>query len=235
MKSKNPFSNIIRPPIRRLFYTIRRLFYKFNENKFLLTVSGVVHVGANTGQERQVYSDFGLSVVWIEPIQEAFDELYNNIKTFKNQVAFKNLITDTENKDYNFHITNNNGQSSSIFELDQHKLMFPNVTHSKTITLKSMTLFTFFEKNQLDINKYQALILDTQGSELLVLKGSLPILKKFTFIKLEVADFEAYKGCCQLKEVNNFMIENGFKEFTRKLMSSGGVGNYYEIVYKKQS
>jgi hypothetical protein len=38
------------------------------QSRFLRDVTGVIHVGANTGQERFLYRLFGLNVIWIEPI-----------------------------------------------------------------------------------------------------------------------------------------------------------------------
>ena len=35
---------------------------------YLKRVTGVIHVGANAGQERELYASFHLDVVWIEPI-----------------------------------------------------------------------------------------------------------------------------------------------------------------------
>lgn len=36
---------------------------------------GVVHVGANLGQERELYEHYGLNVLWVEPIPEVFEQL----------------------------------------------------------------------------------------------------------------------------------------------------------------
>jgi hypothetical protein len=154
----------------------------------------------------------------------------------KNQLAIKALVTDTDNKEYEFHIANNCGASSSILELKHHKEIWPDVNYTATVRLKSITLTSLFEKEQLDSRKYQALIMDTQGSEQLVLKGSIPLLKHFRFIKTEVPDFESYERCCQLEEINAFMNEHGFHEFTRtKFADRAQGGSYYDVVYKRGS
>ena len=57
---------------------IKSLFQK-NPDKLLKKVRGVIHVGANTGQEIQLYVKYGLSVVWIEPIPEVFETLKSNL------------------------------------------------------------------------------------------------------------------------------------------------------------
>ena len=92
------------------------------------------------------------------------------------------------------------------------------------------------ENNNIPIDKYQALIVDTQGSELLVLKGAGNLLRKFKYIKVEVADFESYAGCCQVSDIERFLKFSGFKEFCReKLTSSKNGGSYYDILYKRKS
>ena len=54
---------------------------------FLRECRGVIHVGANTGRERDVYKKHGLRVLWIEANPEAFKVLFENIKNYKNQKA----------------------------------------------------------------------------------------------------------------------------------------------------
>jgi FkbM family methyltransferase len=204
-----------------------------NPDKFLKDISGVVHIGANIGQERERYNNYGLSVIWVEPIPDVYERLKENIKAYNNQLAFQALITDVDDNQYEFHIANNDGASSSIYELKHHKDIWPGINYQKSISIKSTTLTSLFEKKSIDMTKYQALIMDTQGSELLVLKGSIPILNRFDYIKTEVADFESYEGCCQLPEIIDFMTEHGFIEYSRnEFAHRTGGGSYYDIIFK---
>ena len=74
-------------------------------NRFLKHVSGVVHVGANAGQERELYKSHGLSVVWVEPIPEIFAKLDANLQGYTNQRRFQALVTDVDNMEFEFHVT----------------------------------------------------------------------------------------------------------------------------------
>ena len=114
------------------------------------------------------------------------------------------MVTDRENAEYHFHLANNNGASSSILDFNLHKDIWPDVTFEKSINLFSKTLPTLLKDNNVTLEDYNMLAIDTQGSELLVLQGSIPILHNFLYIKTEVPDFEAYKGCCQLKDLKLF-------------------------------
>src|SRR5258706_14301542 len=86
------------------------------DDSFLCRVPGVVHVGANSGQERDVYRDLGLRVLWIEAINEVFDEFVRNIAGHTKQKSLCELLTDRDGAEYQFNIANNNGASSSIYQ-----------------------------------------------------------------------------------------------------------------------
>jgi len=203
-------------------------------DRFLRRVSGVIHVGANTGQEREHYDMYDLRVIWIEPIPEVYKTLVANLEGFRDQRAIQSLVTDRDDEEYEFHIANNYGASSSILDLKDHKDMYPDVTFTATVLLRSTTLSSLLQRERIDPSEYQALILDTQGSELLVLKGAAPVLRNFKYIKIEVPDFEAYAGCCQLADINSFMEQHGYREFSRHVIESRpDSGNYYDVTYTR--
>lgn len=207
---------------------------KININNFLHEACGVVHVGASIGQERDLYASHGLSVLWIEPIQEIFNILSDKIRPYKNQIAVQALVTDVDGKDYSFNISNNAGKSSSIFELNQHKDIWPKIAYQSKRNITSTTLSTVFKTRQIQEECYNTLIMDTQGSELLVLQGAIPILRNFKFIKTEAADFESYVGNCYLRDINSFMNEYGYTEMCRETQKLKGDGrNYYDVVYRR--
>ena len=206
------------------------------DDKFLKDISGVIHIGANYGQEKGSYRNNDLDVVWVEPIPEIFSELEKGLKNYPKQKAYQELVTDVDGKEYDFKVANNKGASSSILDLKEHKDMWPDIKYEKSLKIKSTTLSTLVTKYNIDLDKYQALIMDTQGSELLVLAGALPILNQFKYIKTEVSDFEAYANCCQLKDVDAFMKTHGFQELSkRKFATREAGGSYYDVIYHKEA
>jgi FkbM family methyltransferase len=204
------------------------------EHSYLRKVRGIIHVGANEGQERDLYAAFGLNVIWIEPIREVFQVLRDNISELQTQRALNYLVTDEDGKEYEFHIANNGGSSSSILDLSQHKEMWPGITYTSTVTLKGITLTRIFEVEHLDIGQFDALVLDTQGSEYNILMGATELLANFEFIKVEVPDFDSYKGCCQIGQLSEFMLSQGFREHIRvPFMHVPEVGTYFDVIYKR--
>jgi FkbM family methyltransferase len=207
-----------------------------DDYRFLRKVSGVIHVGANTGQERNIYDKYSLHVIWIEPIPEIFDRLKINIEFHTRQSALQYLVTDQDGVEYDFFVSNNDGASSSILELKLHKDIWPQVIYDKKITLRSITLATLLRKEKINTRHYDALIIDTQGSELLVLKGAVPFLHIFKFIRVEAADFESYAGCCQLHEIKEFVTKHGFQEISRhKFAEYSKGGSYFDVLYGRKT
>lgn len=203
-------------------------------NRFLHHVSGVIHVGANAGHERDAYAALGLRVLWVEPIPEVFQKLERRLRGHDRQRALQALVTDVDDREYVFNVSSNHGASSSIFPLARHRELWPGVDYTSTITITSTTLPTLLARAGEDPRRYQALVLDTQGSELLVLRGATPILSAVRFVKTEVADFESYAGGCLLHEMEDFFRDHGFREFSRnRFAGRAGIGNYYDIVYRR--
>jgi len=150
----------IKTILRRASSWLRR-----DTNGFLKKVSGVIHVGANTGQERDLYQRHGLRVVWVEPIPEVFEVLKANIESHPLQSAIQSLVTDKDDEEYEFYVSNYDGLSSSILQLKLHKDIWPDVRFTRTLVLRSTTLPSLLQRERINVNDYDALIMDTQGSE----------------------------------------------------------------------
>ena len=165
--------------------------------RFLKDCSGVIHVGANSGQERHLYAQHRLPVIWIEPLDAAFKSLLMNIRNLPDQTAIKALVTDRDGDRHILHIASNDGASSSILDFNQVNDIWPDIHYVDKVEVQSSTLPTALAGT--DWTACNALVLDTQGTELLILKGAEPILKHFKYIKTEAADFELYKDCCHRK------------------------------------
>jgi hypothetical protein len=110
--------------------------------------------------------------------------------------------------------------------------VWPKVDYTRTIKLTSTTLATLLAREGIDGSLYDALVMDTQGSELLVLKGAESALARFKFVKTEVPDFEAYLGCARLADIEAFLTARGYRELVRHCFAQRvGGGRYYDVVY----
>jgi len=68
-----------------LFRSKNKISRLKDPNSFLNNVSGIIHVGANSGQERGEYSLYSLDVLWVEPIPEVFKKLKKILKNIPNK------------------------------------------------------------------------------------------------------------------------------------------------------
>jgi FkbM family methyltransferase len=200
-------------------------------NAFLRQASGVIHVGANTGQERQLYDDFGLRVLWVEPIPEVFQELVANIGGYPKQMAKQALVTDADGQLCKFHVANNGGASSSMLDLHEHRDIWPDIDFCADIELTSVTLDTLVA----DLDEaYDALIMDTQGTELFVLRGATNTLKGMRYIMVEAADFEAYRDCATVDQIGDFLTPLGYALVRKELIAARSAGGaYYDLLFRR--
>jgi hypothetical protein len=99
--------------------------------------------------------------------------------------------------------------------------------------MRSSTLPSALSAAGVDLSKYDALILDTQGSELMALEGAKPILDGFRYIQVEAADFESYRGGALVREIANFLHAHDFFLKHKQLFARHrGGGGYYELLFK---
>lgn len=219
---------------KKLEKFVRRGVGRKRLDDFLFSVQGVVHVGAHTGQERTLYSEYGLRVLWVEANAELFNELVANLVSYPKQRAIRALVTDQDDVEYDFGISSNKGQSSSVLPLARHREMWPGVEYAENRRMRGITLQSLFRRERLSPRDYQALVMDVQGAELMVLKGAGDLLRDFRFIKAEAADFESYAGGAQLDDLQAYLRNAGFAEMRRrKFAHSPAVGTYWDVVWKR--
>lgn len=200
------------------------MLIKFNEIKKILdekkiTITGVFHIGAHECEEMSCYKELGLSendIVWIDAIDEkVMESKKRNIPN-----VYQAVITDKDDDTVTFNITNN-VQSSSILEFGTHQIEHPSVRFVKTEQLKTITVNTFFERNQLDGSKYNFWNFDIQGAELIALKGSTKYIESVKVLYLEVNEKELYKNCGLIGDMDNFLMVYGFKRVMTEMTRHG--------------
>ena len=209
---------------------------RYNPHYFLREITGLIHVGAHVGQERKMYAKWDLNVLWVEAAPDIFAKLCENIGTYPSQTAANCLLTDRDDAEYVFHIANNYGESSSILELHDHKKIWPEVRFERDVKLRSITLDSLLVKLNKSITDYQALVMDTQGSELLVLKGAASSLRFLKFVKVEAWDFEAYLGCPKVTDVVDYLNEYNFQIIRQDKFPQpvSDKGQCYELLFRKK-
>lgn len=190
---------------------------------FKLNVKGVLHVGAHKCEEQDVYLNFtsNENIYWVEAIDFLVEE---NLKQNSQLNIINECIGDVDGKDVTFKISNNT-LSSSILELGEHKNLHPQVSFIKVLDKKTKTLKTILEENKIE-DKFNLLVLDLQGAELLALKGLDNLLNNFDYIYTEVNEKEIYIDCVLLKDLDIYLSNLGFERKYLNTLNSYGNALY---------
>ncbi len=184
-----------------------------------INIEGVFHVGAHECEELLFYNSFGVKnedIVWIDAMESKVNDATN--RGIPN--VYNALITDKDDEDIYFNVSNNI-QSSSILEFGTHSQEHPWIVYTDKILKKSITVDTFFEKNDLDASKYNFWNFDIQGAELIALKGATKSLQYAKALYLEVNEKELYKGCALIDEIDDFLSKHNFKRVLTKITQHG--------------
>jgi FkbM family methyltransferase len=201
----------------------------------------VIHVGGHYGEEAKDYHDNGIKKsLWIEANPDCISELNLALAPYPNTFILNACVSDTDGQEINLNISNNEGQSSSILELEYHKIAHKEVfyTHSiPVVTSKLDTKINQFERLIKDVEpnfKWNNIFLnaDIQGAELLMLKGATELLSNPNLIclYLEVNQKELYKGCGLVEEIDEFLRPYKFYRVETKWCGETGWG---DAVYLK--
>tara|TARA_R100001377_G_C3192705_1_gene111280 strand:- start:88 stop:747 length:660 start_codon:yes stop_codon:yes gene_type:complete len=169
--------------------------------------TSVLDVGAHTGQfygwTKRVWP---YSVVWMIEANHLHTTTLSNLTKGKNDEFLIAALGDEE-REVTFYTRSDkpHTEGNSYYE-EVNYWDIQHLVQKNKMTLQRLDdLFT--DETTFDIIK-----LDTQGSELDILKGGENLCKRASIIILEVAYLEYNKGAPNSDEVINFMKDYGFEE-----------------------
>ena len=175
---------------------------------FLIQSSGILHIGAHTGQESNYYASLGKPVFWLEANPNTFENLKANVSAYSNQMARNVLVDRICNESSIFYLASNDSESSSIYELADNPI-WQGLSNVGTITLPSHTLDCILKDE--DISNLDYWVLDVQGGELAVLEGAKKSLLKYcSYLQIEVSQAEFYRGGAQYAQIRDYLARESF-------------------------
>jgi len=196
--------------------------------KYKLDVKGVLHIGAHLAEECGSYYENGVQkTIWIEANPYFINHIKVNISKYNNTLVFNECISDVDDVEVTFNLSNNNGMSSSLLQLEHHKIAHPEVVFVHEIKTKTKRIDTLFLENNLRIEDYNFVTMDIQGAEGLALKGFGDMLNNVDYLFLEVNEKELYKGCMLLPEMCEYLIHFGFNLLEKQMWGDAGWGDAF--------
>jgi len=174
-----------------------------------LNIKGVLQIGAHFGEEHDTYIRLGIkNIVYVEPCKPAYNKLLERFKDGSEaDILIWNVACGEEYGEMEMFVSHNNeGQSNSLLKPKLHLQQHPEVV----FTDKEKVLVVPLDSLDIDMSKYNMLMMDVQGAEGLVLKGARETLKHIDIIYTEVNNGATYEGNMETDEMDAFLKEYGF-------------------------
>ncbi len=175
---------------------------------------GVVHVGADVGQEVAQYFSYGFeNIILIEANPDCYQILVSKFGSDPRIRIFNFAICDKEGT-VDFHIhTSRSGSTepASILPMKRFKEIVKTLHTTKTIQVPAITLDALFEKHQIAFAAYNFINIDIQGAELLAFRGAEKLLSSVDVIVSEVNVVEMYENGALEDDVVRFLDQKGFE------------------------
>ena len=202
---------------------------KLLEQGFGIRPKGIVHVGANIGQEVPVFRDSGARpVVLVEPLADAFAQLERAVGTTPGFYPVQACLSDTADRKVDFHVASNGGQSSSYLPPAEHMKIAPGVSFDRIETMTTdtldRTLARLSREHGLDPASFDYIGLDTQGAEMDIRRGAPEAVRTAKYVYTEVNFENLYAGDTGLYDAIALMRGWGF-DLYHLAMSGRGWGD----------
>lgn len=207
------------PPDKPSFHSIQWMMETFN-----LDVKGkdIIHVGAHKALEAYIYFGLGARhVSWFECNPFVMKDLCENLQNYADHgyssSIYNHAAWDEDDKELDFFFYNSKEDgTSSLLEPGTILHSIPETKYLgasiKVDTIKLDTLFnnTHCERFSRNLGMMN---IDTQGSELHVLKGSMELLRRdsLKYIICEASYEELYSGSALIEDIDEFLEDFGFK------------------------
>ena len=172
-------------------------------NDYLISIqssnpNGILDIGANVGE----FSLFckriwpSADILMIEGNDNCEDDL------IRTNLPYKIALLGNINKKVNFYINKENMKctGSSYYKEVTHHYDDPIIIEKDLVRLDDITS-----------DKFDIIKIDTQGSELDIIKGGLNVIKNAKYVILEVATKQYNQGSPLFDEVVSYMESIGFK------------------------
>lgn len=186
-------------------------------------INNLIIIGSNLMQEIHQYTWMYPNGICIEADSNIFSKLKSNMNSMNtkykeyniNYMAINKLITNEDNKEYDFNIFNNRSGSSSIYKSNKEKWEWDNVKQINTLKCYSTKMSTLLKDIKWDKKRFDVLI-DVQGAELEVIKSFDNYINNINCVQVESSSKDYYIGQCTVDEVHEYLINKKFVLINRE-------------------
>lgn len=199
--------------------------------KHKIKTSGVLHVGANFGQEAEIYDELGFEkIFWVEGYPEFVDKLKDNVGYRKNHQIIPVMISDIDGEELVFSVASNTGSSTLLQPTEEWHKTFSEIkiVDKAKIVCRRLDDVLECQLDKNDLEKIEFLVLDVEGAELKALNSMGVFIKKINYALIEVSLRRNFENGPLLEDIDGFMLK---KSFVRVYMKSGAASG--DALYKR--
>jgi FkbM family methyltransferase len=176
---------------------------------------GIIHVGADTGQEVPQYLDYGFkNIILIEANPRSYKALEAKFSRYCNVSLFNYAICDRSGiVDFHIHTSRSGStEPASILPMNRFKQIVKTLHTAETIQVPAITLDCLVETYDIALDGYNFVNIDIQGAELLALRGATKVMPFLDAIIAEVNLIEMYESGALESEIVAFLASQGFEK-----------------------
>ncbi len=186
--------------------------------KYNLKINGILHVGAHFAGEVEHYMAHNIkNIVFFEPLSYNYSKLLENVEGLDANIKTHQVALGNKNGLISIYVSTNNKASSSILKPKEHLELHPDVlfTEEEEVLMHKMDDYNY-KKNNL-------LVIDVQGYELEVLKGSKNTLNYIDYIYCEVNRGEMYENNTMVDDLDKFLSDYNFLRVETEWWAGNGI------------
>ncbi len=162
--------------------------------KHRIVIKGIINVGAFEGREIEEYFALGIPEILIFEPSAKHKDIEGK---YRGRLVVKGIALGDYEGSQNMVVTGGNGSGNSFYQPKVNGT----VINMGAESIKVSTL----QRLRVDRGKYNFISIDTNGSELIILKGAIDFLTTFNGIYIALNNSERYNGAPAEYEISNFL------------------------------
>lgn len=174
-----------------------------------LNPHGVLHVGAHEAEEVGEYKDNGFAkltpIIWVEAQADLVEILKKRLDPNENKV-YCAVAWNVDGATKTFHVTSKSA-SSSLFDLDEHKKLYPEIGIVREIQVTTSRLDSILSESDV----FDFVVLDIQGAESQAIEGLGARINSVNWIFTEISKRKLYTGATLHKDLDTQLKDLGFE------------------------